>query len=76
MKEIQSNPNILGGTPVFKGTRVPVEILFDYLEEGASIDTFLNDYPTVEKKQAIAVLDIAGKVVSSQDFKSKYEATS
>lgn len=74
MDEIQSNKNILGGTPVFRGTRVPVETLFDYLEEGASIDIFLKDYPTVKKKQAVAVLEVAGKVVSSQDFKSKYEA--
>ncbi|HET8865547.1 MAG TPA: DUF433 domain-containing protein [Gracilimonas sp.] len=76
MDAIQINPKILGGTPVFKGTRVPVETLFDYLEEGASIDTFLKDYPTVKKEQAVAVLEVAGKVVSSKDFKSKYEATS
>ncbi|MDZ7756222.1 DUF433 domain-containing protein [Rhodohalobacter sp.] len=75
MDEIQTNPNILGGTPVFKETRVPVETLFDYLEEGASINTFLKDYPTVKREQAIAVLEVAGNVVSSQDFKTKYEAT-
>lgn len=75
MDEIQSNKNILGGTPVFKGTRVPVETLFDYLEEGNSIDAFVKDFPTVKKEQAVAVLEVAGRVISSQDFKSKYEAT-
>ncbi|SMO44695.1 DUF433 domain-containing protein [Gracilimonas mengyeensis] len=73
MDVIQSNPDILGGTSVFKGTRVPIQTLFDYLEEGSSLDDFLKDYPTVKKQQAISVLEIAGKVVSSKDFKLPHE---
>ena len=53
---ITSNPNILGGTPVFTGTRVPVETLFDYLGEGDPLDVFLDDFPTVSREQAVAVL--------------------
>ena len=53
---IHSNPNILGGTPVFVGTRVPVQILLDYLEGGESLDTFLDHFPTVHREQAVAAL--------------------
>lgn len=52
---------ILGGQPVFKGTRVPVESLFDHLEAGVPLDEFLDDFPTVSKEQAIALLDITNK---------------
>jgi uncharacterized protein (DUF433 family) len=48
---ITRNPNILGGTPVFAGTRVPIKTLFDYLEEGDSLDVFLDHFPTVERTQ-------------------------
>jgi uncharacterized protein (DUF433 family) len=54
---IHSNPNILGGTPVFVGTRVPVQTLLDYLEGGESLDTFLDHFPSVQREQAVAVLD-------------------
>jgi len=54
-----SDPEILGGTPVFTGTRVPVKTLFDYLEEGDSVDNFLEDFPTVARDQALALLEIA-----------------
>ena len=47
----------LGGQPVFKGTRVPVETLFDHLEQGISIADFLHDFPTVSKEQAIGILE-------------------
>jgi uncharacterized protein (DUF433 family) len=70
---IHIDSEILGGTPVFKGTRVPIETLFDHLEDGISIDDFLNDFPTVTRKQAIAVLELAGKVLTSKDFKKFYE---
>jgi len=50
---------ILGGQPVFKGTRVPIETLFLHLETGVSLDEFLEDFPTVSKEQAISVLEIA-----------------
>lgn len=54
---INIDPEILGGTPVFRGTRVPIESLFDHLEDGVSLDEFLNDFPTVKREQAIALLD-------------------
>jgi uncharacterized protein (DUF433 family) len=56
---IHSNPNILGGTPVFVGTRVPVQTLLDYLEGGESLDTFLDHFPSVGREQAVAVLELA-----------------
>jgi uncharacterized protein (DUF433 family) len=56
---IHSNPNILGGTPVFVGTRVPVQTLLDYLEGGESLDTFLDHFPSVGHEQAVAVLELA-----------------
>lgn len=54
-----SDPEILGGTPVFAGTRVPVRSLFDYLEGGESLDEFLRQFPSVKREQAIAALDVA-----------------
>ena len=54
---VQTNPDILGGTPVFKGTRVPVKTLFEYLESNYSLDEFLECFPSVDKKMAIAVLE-------------------
>ncbi len=60
IKEIITIDNdILGGQPVFSGTHVPVESLFDHLEAGVPLDEFLDDFPTVSKQQAIALLDIA-----------------
>jgi uncharacterized protein (DUF433 family) len=53
--------DIMGGTPVFSGTRVPVETLFDYLKEGESIDDFLDGFPTVTRAQVIGLLEEAGK---------------
>ncbi len=52
-----SDPEILGGTPVFEGTRVPVRSLFDHLEAGDSIDEFLEGFPSVRREQVIAVLE-------------------
>lgn len=54
---IQADPNILGGTPVFHGTRVPIQNLFDYIEGGETIDEFLTDFPTVTKEQVIQLLE-------------------
>ena len=71
---ISSDPGTLGGTPVFAGTRVPVETLFDHLERGISLADFLDDFPTVSQAQAVAVLELAGKVLSSQKFPQVYEA--
>ena len=58
-KLIDRNPDILGGTPVFTGTRVPVRILIEHLEEGDRLDDFLDDYPTVTREQAVALLERA-----------------
>jgi len=56
---IERSPDVLGGTPVFGGTRVPVRTLIDYLEAGDSLNEFLADFPTVTREQAVAVLDQA-----------------
>ena len=56
---IHSDPSILGGTPVFVGTRVPVQTLFDYLEAGDSLETFLDQFPSVTREQAVAALELA-----------------
>ena len=56
-KYITSSPEILGGTPVFKNTRVPVKILFDYLQGGENLQEFLDNYPTVKKSFAKNVLE-------------------
>jgi len=56
---ITSSPAILGGAPVFKGTRVPVRSLFEYLEAGQSLDEFLDDFPTVKREQAQEVLELS-----------------
>ncbi len=56
---IHSDPDTLGGTPVFVGTRVPVQSLFDYLEGGETLDEFLLQFPSVTRQQAIAALDLA-----------------
>lgn len=54
---ISSSPEVMGGTPVFAGTRVPVQTLIDYLEGGESIDDFLEGFPTVTREQIIAFLE-------------------
>jgi uncharacterized protein (DUF433 family) len=65
---ITIDKEILGGQPVFKGTRVPVETLFDHLEQGISIEDFLEDLPTVTNGQVLAVLEIAGKLLASENL--------
>jgi uncharacterized protein (DUF433 family) len=56
---VQIDPDILGGKPVFVGTRVPVQTLFDYLERDYDLSEFLDDFPTVKREQAIAALEQA-----------------
>jgi len=56
---VQIDPDIQGGTPVFAGTRVPVKNLFDYLEGGESLETFLQDFPSVSREIAVAALERA-----------------
>jgi uncharacterized protein (DUF433 family) len=56
---VSCDPGIMGGTPVFRGTRVPVQTLLDYLEAGESIDNFLEGFPSVTREQVIAFLEEA-----------------
>ena len=58
---ITRDPEIMGGIPVFAGTRVPVKTLFDYLEKGYSIDGFLDDFPTVQRAQAQRIVALLGQ---------------
>ena len=62
------DPEILGGQPVFKGTRVPVETLFDHLVAGGSLEEFLEEFPTVSRQQAIATLELANKLLTSKNI--------
>ena len=63
---VVSDPEILGGTPVFFGTRVPFQNLIDYLEAGDSIDLFLYDFPTVSLELVIAALEVAKEKLLAQ----------
>lgn len=56
---INIDPDILGGTPVFKGTRVPVSSLFEHLENGTTIDEYIDDFPSVPREFAIQVLEVS-----------------
>lgn len=60
---VHSDPEILSGTPVFRGTRVPFRALIDYLEGGHTLTEFLDDFPTVTREQAVAALEEAGDAV-------------
>ncbi len=64
-KTINIDLEILGGTPVFFGTRVPIKNLFDYLETGDSIETFLNDFDGVRRDQVVKVLEMSQKLIES-----------
>ena len=63
---ITRDPEIMGGTPVFRGTRVPFQTLLDYLEGGETLDEFLDDFPTVTREVAIAALEHAKMLVLAQ----------
>jgi len=63
---IVKDPEILGGTPVFVGTRVPFEALLDYIQGGETLDQFLDDFPTVSREAAIAALEQAKSLVVAQ----------
>lgn len=60
---VHADPEILGGTPVFVGTRVPVRTLLDYLEAGDPLDEFLEDFPSVTREQAVAALRLAEELL-------------
>jgi uncharacterized protein (DUF433 family) len=62
---VQSDPEILGGTPVFRGTRVPVKNLLDYLAAGDTLDQFLADFPTVRREQAVAAVELARDLLTA-----------
>ena len=63
---IHSDPEILGGTPVFVGTRVPLRNLIDYLERGYSLDEFVDDFPSVQREQAVAALEVANELLTAR----------
>jgi uncharacterized protein (DUF433 family) len=67
---IHSDPDILGGTPVFIGTRVPVKTLLDYLEAGDSLDLFLEHFPSVSHTTAVSVLQLAQEMLLPSRFKT------
>ena len=64
-KVINIDPEILGGTPVFFGTRVPIKNLFDYLETGDSIEVFLEDFDSVSRDQVVKVLEMSQKLIET-----------
>lgn len=67
---IRRSDEILGGTPVFAGTRVPVRTLFDYLEEGDTLEEFLDDFPAVSKEHAVKVLEKTKETMLAQEYES------
>jgi uncharacterized protein (DUF433 family) len=60
---IHSDPEVMGGVPVFIGTRVPAQTLFDYLADGCSLDEFLDNFPTVSREQALKLIELASETV-------------
>ncbi|PIG91715.1 DUF433 domain-containing protein [Gloeocapsopsis sp. IPPAS B-1203] len=65
VRVVHSDPDILGGTPVFVGTRVPIKTLLDYLEAGDSLNVFLDHFPSVSREQAIAALELAKEMLTA-----------
>jgi uncharacterized protein (DUF433 family) len=62
---VQVDPEVLGGTPVFRGTRVPVKNLLDYLAAGDLLDHFVDDFPTVTREQAVAAIELAKDLLTA-----------
>ena len=62
---VHSDPEIMGGSPVFVGTRVPVKSLFEHLQDGATLDEFLEGFPSVTRQQAVAALEMAREAVEA-----------
>ena len=62
---ITVDPNIVSGTPVFRGTRVPVQTLFDYIADGNTLDEFLDNFPTVTRSDALRVLESIGQLMTA-----------
>ncbi len=67
---INRSDEILGGTPVFAGTRVPIQTLFDYLEGGDSLDEFLDDFPSVSRERAVQILEKMKEAFLAQEYES------
>jgi uncharacterized protein (DUF433 family) len=70
---LSTDSETLGGQTVFKGTRVPVQTLFFHLEKGVSLDEFLEDFPTVSRQQAVALLELAERLFSSGNISRLHE---
>ncbi len=70
---ITINKEIQSGTPVFKGTRIPIQSLFWHLESGVTIDEFLEDFPSVTKNQVIQLLELSNKMVNTPQIIQLYE---
>ncbi|RYE44177.1 MAG: DUF433 domain-containing protein [Sphingobacteriales bacterium] len=69
---ISIDEDILGGQPVFAGTRVPIETLFDHLESSIPLNDFLNDFPSVTRQQAVDLLEAANKLFNSKNIQELY----
>ena len=65
MKIINVDAEIMGGAPVFAGTRVPIQSLFDYIETGETVEEFLLDFPTVERQQVFGLLELSKRMLSA-----------
>jgi len=63
---VRSDPEVLGGTPVFAGTRVPIKNLVDYLAAGDSLERFLDHFPSVTREQAVAALELANDLLTAR----------
>lgn len=64
--QVSIDPEVMSGAPVFLGTRVPIQNLFDYIEGGEDLSEFLDDFPSVSKEAAVAVLEMARKSLTSE----------
>ena len=67
-RAVNIDPEILGGTPVFTGTRVPIQTLFDYLEGGDTVEEFLDDFPSVARELAVKLLEMAKTSLTTEKF--------
>ena len=73
---VHSDPEILGGTPVFVGTRVPVKSLLDYLAAGDTLEKFLDHFPSVTREQAVAALEAANDLLTARGIGSNHSSRS
>lgn len=71
---IAIDPDVLFGTPVFRGTRVPVESFFWHIEQGITVDNFIEEFPSVSKEQAIHLLQLSEKILSTPQLIQMYDS--